>query len=117
MRFLAQSRGTPDSLRFLLHINLSEPRKNELLYESKVIKEHLGQLEKIIVLGSDSGQLRPNDICFSDRAFIGILFILAILYEFYPADAVNRSSEKDLARKAVEMFMNGLERRDSAPKQ
>jgi len=108
LTFLTQCKKDPDSLRFFLHINLSEPKKNDILYESEAIKGYIRQLEEIIARGVESEHIRTTDICFSARAFLGTLFIIAILFEFYQKDAVNRLNDKELASKAVELFMKGL---------
>ncbi|MBW2093067.1 MAG: TetR/AcrR family transcriptional regulator [Deltaproteobacteria bacterium] len=105
---LTKCREEPTFLRFLLQIFLSEPGLTRLYYESEAINNFIKFIKRKIDEGKNKGEYRAVDTNFAVVGFIGIIIYCAMSYEFFGPETVKNQSPDKLAKKTVDLFLNGL---------
>jgi len=118
MLFLDEIRDRPAAFRFILQNMLSQPEQSILFYRNRGSKEYSGFIRGLLEEAQASGELRRMDPEFAADVFVGILFFLSMILEFFnrPA-ALDRTGIEARARAVVDLFLNGLRKDGSAGKE
>ena len=106
--FLQENRERPNAFRFIMQTMLSQPEQSMQFHRARGTREYSGFIRNCLEQGRADGQLRAFDPEFAADVFIGSLFFVSLMYEFFRPAKLNRMSVDAQARTVVAMFLNGL---------
>ncbi|MCE5273346.1 TetR/AcrR family transcriptional regulator [bacterium] len=106
--FLQENRERPAAFRFIMQTMLSQPEQSLQFHRSRGTSEYSGFIRNCLEQGRADGQLRAFDSEFAADVFIGSLFFISLMHEFFRPSKLNRMSVESQARTVVDLFINGL---------
>ncbi|MFO7167142.1 MAG: TetR/AcrR family transcriptional regulator [Chloroflexota bacterium] len=104
----AGSPGNAAVLRMLVSEAIRFPQISEMMYQT-LVSRIFNLIKRYLEHQVELGRLRPHDSLIATRSFVGMFLAHIFVREIFRQPEAQATSDEEVVRNAVEIFLHGLE--------